>query len=83
MRLGLCALVAGPFALPEAALAAYPDLPIRLVVPCPPGGATDVMCRMMAMRLITVLGQTVIVDYRACASGNMGADAVAKAALDG
>jgi tripartite-type tricarboxylate transporter receptor subunit TctC len=83
VRLGLLALATGALAVPGTAAAAYPDKPIRLIVPFPPGGATDVIGRVMAMRLTTALGQSVIVDNRGGASGNIGADAVAKAAPDG
>ena len=66
-----------------AAFAEYPDKPIRLIVPYPPGGATDVIGRVMAQKLSTALGQTVIVDNRAGATGNLGAAVVAKEKPDG
>ncbi|MDN8618342.1 Bug family tripartite tricarboxylate transporter substrate binding protein [Variovorax ginsengisoli] len=61
----------------------YPNQIIRLVVPYPAGGATDILARMMAQKLQEAWGQTVIVDNRPGASGTIGNDAVAKAAPDG
>ena len=61
----------------------YPNKPIKLVVPYPPGGATDVIGRVMAQKLSTALGQQVIVDNRVGATGSIGAAAVAAAPPDG
>jgi len=70
--------------VPAAALAgAYPEKPIRLVVPFPAGGATDLMARSMSQKLGERLGQVVIIDNRAGAGGSLGAEAVATAAPDG
>jgi tripartite-type tricarboxylate transporter receptor subunit TctC len=65
------------------AFAQYPNKSIKLIVPYPPGGATDVIGRVLAQRLSTALGQQVVVDNRGGAGGNIGADAVAKSAPDG
>ncbi|QET04598.1 MULTISPECIES: tripartite tricarboxylate transporter substrate binding protein [Cupriavidus] len=65
------------------ASAAYPDRPIRLVVPYPAGGAADTVARIIAAPLGIKLGQTIVVDNRPGASGVIGAGAVAKAAPDG
>jgi tripartite-type tricarboxylate transporter receptor subunit TctC len=61
----------------------YPAKSIRIVVPWPPGGGTDVVARTVAQKFTEVLGQTVLVDNRAGANGIIGADAAAKAAPDG
>jgi tripartite-type tricarboxylate transporter receptor subunit TctC len=61
----------------------YPNKTIRLVVPYPPGGATDVIGRIMAQKLSVSLGQQVVVDNRAGATGNIGASLVAKSPADG
>jgi tripartite-type tricarboxylate transporter receptor subunit TctC len=61
----------------------FPTRTIKLIVPYPPGGATDVIGRVIAQRLSTALGQQVIVDNRGGAGGNIGAEAVAKEKPDG
>ena len=61
----------------------YPNRPIRFIVPYPPGGPTDLMARSMSGRLTEALGQTVVVENRAGAGGNVGAEVAAKAPPDG
>jgi len=61
----------------------YPSKPVRMVVPYPPGGGTDIIARPLAQRLTEGLGQQVIVDNRAGASGNLGMESVAKTPADG
>ena len=69
---------------PAAAQAqAYPDKPIRFLIPFPAGGFSDVTARVVAQKLSDRLGQPVIVDNRAGASGNIGAEIAAKATPDG
>jgi tripartite-type tricarboxylate transporter receptor subunit TctC len=63
--------------------AAYPDKPVKLIVPWAPGGSTDAIARAIAQRMSVTLGQSVIVDNRSGASGQIGTDAAAKAAPDG
>jgi tripartite-type tricarboxylate transporter receptor subunit TctC len=62
---------------------AWPARPIRIVVPFPPGGTTDVIARLVSQRLGTVLGQSVVIENRAGAGGTVGSDAVAKSPPDG
>jgi tripartite-type tricarboxylate transporter receptor subunit TctC len=61
----------------------YPNRTIRLVVPFPAGGTTDILAREVAQKLTEVLGQAVVVDNRPGAAGNIGSDLVAKSAADG
>jgi len=61
----------------------YPDKPVRLIVPWPPGGITDVITRAIGQRLSETLGQQFIVDNRAGAGGTLGAAVVAKSPADG
>ena len=62
---------------------AWPARPIRLIVPFPPGGGTDVISRQLAERIGAATGWTIVIENRAGAGGNIGLDAVAKAAPDG
>ncbi len=82
---GFAKLLAGVAALTlsSAALAAYPDKPVKLIVPFPAGGLADTVARVVAEKLGASLGQPVIVDYKAGAATIIGADTVARSPADG
>lgn len=61
----------------------YPNRAITLIVPSPPGGGTDTQARILAPKLSQILGQTIVIENRPGASGNIGAQAAAKAPADG
>ena len=67
----------------HAQTAKWPERPVRIVVPVPPGGSTDRAARMLAVRLAAEFGQQFVVDNRPGASGMIGAEAVARASPDG
>ena len=85
LTLPVAALVAVVTTLaPLAAVAQnYPVKPLRILVPWPPGGANDVVARIVAQRMTEQLGQQVIVENRGGASGTIGSDLVAKGTADG
>jgi tripartite-type tricarboxylate transporter receptor subunit TctC len=74
----LCAIAA-----PLVQAQKFPEKPIRFIVPFPPGGGNDILARVIAPKMAEFLGQPVIVDNRAGAGGNIGADIAAKSAPDG
>ena len=85
-RLSLATLIAAALVaagLSQARAQDYPNRPITLIVPFPPGGSTTVMARNVADKLSVVLGQQIVVDNRGGAGGTLGTRAVAKSAPDG
>src|SRR5204862_7925186 len=76
-------LIAFLTTLTAAAQEAYPSRPLRLILPFPPGGGTDILGRVIPERLAANLGQPVVIDIRGRAGGNLGAEAAARSAPDG
>jgi tripartite-type tricarboxylate transporter receptor subunit TctC len=83
----LASALAAPLATPAFAqaqsAAAWPNRPVRVIVPWPPGGSTDVLCRLLCEQMQAKLGQPFTIENRPGAGGNIGADALAKSAPDG
>jgi tripartite-type tricarboxylate transporter receptor subunit TctC len=79
----VCGIAACMALMPALAQQAYPDKPIRIVVSFPPGGSSDFSARILAQRLSTALGQSIVIDNRGGAAGNIGNEIVAKSAPDG
>lgn len=77
--MGALILIASPMVLAQS----YPTKPIKMIVPFPAGGTTDVVARIIAQRMTETMGQPVLIENRAGAGGAIGADLVAKAAPDG
>jgi tripartite-type tricarboxylate transporter receptor subunit TctC len=83
-RVGWLVLAAAAWLAPWMAQAqAYPEHPVRFVVPYPPGGGTDVIARIVQGKLQTALGQNIVIDNKGGAGGSVGTDVVAKAPADG
>lgn len=83
LRLLQAVLVVLTTGLSSLALASYPDKPIRMIIPWPPGGGSDVLGRIVAKHMSDVLGQPVVVENRAGATGLIGTDMLVKSAPDG
>ena len=83
-RLTMAGMLGLPLTAPRSARAEnWPTRPVRFVVPYPPGGPTDILGRIVAQRLALELGQPMVVENRAGASGVIGSEVVARAAPDG
>jgi len=79
----LLGLIATPLAITQASAQSFPDKPLRLIVPFPAGGPTDIVARPLGQLLSDSLKQPVVIDNRGGAGGSIGADLVAKSPPDG
>lgn len=83
-RFGLCiVLTLLGFTSPNQALAAFPDKPIKIIIGFPAGGPLDAHIRLLSERLQSILGQSIVIDYKSGAGGSVGAQFVAQAPADG
>ena len=83
LSIALASAIIAISAIAEAGEDGWPQRPLRLVVPFPAGSSTDIIARIVSQKLSHRLGQQIVIENRAGASGNIGADAVAKATPDG
>ena len=83
LRYALLALMLAAAWTGEAAAQTYPSRPIRLIVPFPPGGAADILARLIGNKVAEQVGQPLVVENRPGAGGTLGADAAAKSPPDG
>ena len=85
LRAGFCALFAcgALLAAPLSLAQGYPNKPIKIIVPYPPGGTSDILARSLGQKLGESLGQTIVVENKPGANGNLGADFVSKSPPDG
>jgi tripartite-type tricarboxylate transporter receptor subunit TctC len=83
LRIAAAGAVTGASALALPAFAAFPDKPIKIIVTFAPGGASDIVARVIGEQLSKVLGQPVIIDNRPGAGGSVGGSAVVQSAADG
>lgn len=85
LRFLLLAGLTAAWLVPAVAFAAraYPDRPLRLILPFPPGGPSDIVARLFGQKLGETLGQTVVIDNRGGASGNIACETAARATADG
>ena len=82
-RAALVALMLGGHCLAAFAQAGYPNRPVRMIVPFAPGGASDFVARIISPRLSELLGQSIVIENKPGASGNIGMEAAARAPADG
>lgn len=82
-RVGLALLVCLALPAPAALAESYPDRPVRLISPNPAGGANDTIVRIIAAKMSTILGVSIVLDNRGGAGGKIGAEAAARAPADG
>jgi len=83
LAVSVATLLSAPLVGAQSAAQSFPTKPIRFVVPFPPGGGNDILARALAPKMTEILGQQVVIDNRAGAGGNIGADFVAKSPPDG
>src|SRR5450756_3095516 len=76
-------LIAAPLSVLTASAQTWPSKTVRIIVPQPPGGTTDLQARLLAKKYTDTLGQSFVVDNRAGASGMIGTEAVARSPADG